>query len=48
MTSESWEQMRHGIPPDDDMLEFLAQMYPESRNQIIYMWLSRCLYALNH
>lgn len=50
LTSETWEQMRHGIPLDDDMLEVLIQMNPGSCGQIIdiYMWLSRRLYALNH
>ena len=50
LTDETWEQMRHGIPLDDDMLEVLVQMNPTSHGQIIdiYMWLSRRLYALNH
>lgn len=50
LTDETWEQMQHGIPLDDDMLEVLVQMNPASHGQIIdiYMWLSRRLYALNH
>ena len=50
LTDETWEQMQHGIPLDDDMIEFLVQMKRGSHGQIIdiYMWLSRRLYALNH
>lgn len=50
LTDETWVQMQHGIPLDDDMLEVLVQMNRGSHGQIIdiYMWLSRRLYALNH
>lgn len=50
ITDETWAQMQHGIPLDDDLLEVLIQMHHGSHGQIIdiYMWLSRRLYALNH